>query len=444
MNRSLLITLSCCWLGISDLPADETEPNVVFIMADDLGYGDLTCYDGWIKTPNIDSIAANGIRFTDYHSNGNVCSPTRAALMTGLYQQKVGIPFVVVAAEKNKAHFAGLQDREVTWPEVMRVGGYATGIFGKWHLGYYPNYNPVRHGFDRFVGYISGNVDFISHIDQAGNADWWHGLKLTTEAGYSTHLITEHAVKFINQHANKRPFFLYVPHEAPHYPYQGPRDKADRTVGGEFINHGSREDKKQAYREMVVEMDEGVGEILESLRRHKIVENTIVVFCSDNGATSLGNNGALRGVKGTDFEGGHRVPCVVQWPARYPKGQVNRQLIMAMDWMPTVLGITGLTQHAVRNLDGRNLTKQIEGTRDLTERTVIWNEKTIRRGVWKLMLPQKQLNELSLFKLDEDLSEKHNLAAKYPELVKQLGAELTRMNEQNNASATTQPITEPN
>lgn len=424
--------------------ADQaSRPNIVLIMADDLGYGDLSCYDGWIETPAIDSIAKNGVRFTDYHSNGNVCSPTRAALMTGLYQQKVGIPFVVVAAKNNKAHFAGIQDEETTWPEVMRKGGYATGIFGKWHLGYYPAYNPLRHGFQRFVGYVSGNIDFFSHIDQAGNFDWWHGNELTEEEGYSTHLITEHSVRFINEHANKRPFFLYVPHEAPHYPYQGPGDKADRTVGGKFENHGSREVKKEAYREMVVEMDKGVGQILAALRRNKILENTIVVFCSDNGATALGSNGDLRGTKGTNFEGGHRVPCVVQWPKRVPPGRVNSQLMLSMDWMPTILGATALGDVPVRQLDGHNLMEYITGDRRPVERTVMWNGNTLRSGKWKLMLPQKQLEEVALFDLKSDLSEKINVAAKYPSLVELLKSDLKDLAADALAKATSQPTKAP-
>ena len=443
MIRSLLTALGCWCIFTPMAVTAEDKPNVVLIMADDLGYGDLSCYDGWIKTPSIDSIAINGVRFSDYHSNGNVCSPTRAALMTGLYQQRVGISGVVVAAEQNKAHFTGLQDREVTWPEIMQSAGYATGIYGKWHLGYYPRYNPVRHGFDHFIGYLSGNVDFISHIDQAGNADWWHDQKLTTEVGYSTHLITRHAVGFIDQHANRRPFFLYVPHEAPHYPYQGPNDKADRTVGGEFNNHGSREDKKQAYREMVLEMDRGVGEILECLRRNEILDNTIVIFCSDNGATSLGDNGRLRGTKGTDFEGGHRVPCVVQWPAGFPKGRVSHQLAMSMDWMPTILGITGLSGSVDRKPDGYNLTRAIRSPQVVVERTVVWNESTIRRGKWKLMLPQKKLNHLALFDLHKDLGEMNNLAGNYQAIVKGLESELAVIIARNRSSATKQPTTAP-
>ncbi len=423
--------------------AHAVRPNVVLIMADDLGYGDIGCYDGWIKTPHIDSIARNGVRFTDYHSNGNVCSPTRAALMTGLYQQKVGIPFVVVAAEQNVNHFAGIQPSETTWAEAMKAGGYATGIFGKWHLGYYPRYNPVKHGFDEFVGYVSGNVDFFSHIDQAGNLDWWRNTQLKDEEGYSTHLITEHATEFIDRHANKQPFFLYVPHEAPHYPYQGPGDKADRTVGGEFENHGSRVDKKQAYREMVAEMDKGVGQILKALQKHEIDDNTIVIFCSDNGATSLGSNGQLRGTKGTNFEGGHRVPCVVQWPGTFPKNKTNSQLMLSMDWMATILGITGLREKCSRQLDGHDLTDYILEKRKPGGRTVMWGDSTLRSGKWKLMLPQKQHPEVGLYDLSEDLSESKNLAGKYPAVVELLTADLKDLSGDAKMRATRQPVEAP-
>lgn len=425
-------------IPLLQIEAADERPNVVFIMADDLGYGDLSCYGGWIETPHIDSIAENGLRLTDYHSNGNVCSPTRAALMTGLYQQKVGIPFVVVAAEKSPNHFAGIQAAESTWPEVMKAGGYRTGIFGKWHLGYFEHYNPLLHGFDKFIGYVSGNVDFFSHIDQAGNEDWWNGRKLTPETGYSTHLITKHAVSFI--HANSdSPFFLYVPHEAPHYPYQGPDDKADRTLGGTFENHGSRNDKKAAYREMVTEMDKGVGEILYALRETGLEKNTIVVFCSDNGATSLGSNGALRGTKGTNFEGGHRVPCVVQWPGKYSPGHSNSQLMLSMDWMATILAITSLSDKPKRQLDGINVNEFLLGEKEPLERTVMWNDNTLRSGKWKMMLPQKGIKETLLFDLSEDPSETRNLAEDFPAVVELLTADLLDMANDARAKATKQP-----
>ena len=444
MNRIVRAILISHVLLVCTMKARADSPNVVLIMADDLGYGDIGCYDGWIKTPHIDSIAENGVRFTDYHSNGNVCSPTRAALMTGLYQQKVGIPFVVVAAETNVNHFAGIQPIETTWAEVMRAGGYATGIFGKWHLGYYRQYNPVKHGFDEFIGYVSGNVDFFSHIDQAGNRDWWRNMRLKEEEGYSTHLITKHATEFIDRHANKKPFFLYVPHEAPHYPYQGPTDHAERTVGGEFENHGSRIDKKEAYREMVVEMDNGVGQILQAISRNKLQEKTIVIFCSDNGATSLGSNGHLRGTKGTNYEGGHRVPCVVQWPERFPRNRTNAQLMLSMDWMATILGITRLGKHCNRPLDGLDLTPYILENRKPADRTVMWGDSTLRSGKWKLMLPQKQHAATGLYDLSRDPAESNNLAEEFPAVVELLAADLKDLSDDAKMRATLQPLEAPN
>tara|TARA_B100000700_G_scaffold111307_2_gene125352 strand:+ start:11708 stop:13048 length:1341 start_codon:yes stop_codon:yes gene_type:complete len=438
MMRLQIAVALACLVAVNPAWGESAHPNVVLIMADDLGYGDLSCYDGWIETPHIDSIARNGIRLTDYHSNGNVCSPTRAALMTGLYQQKVGIPFVVVAAEGNTNHFAGLQDTEWTWPEAMAARGYRTGVFGKWHLGYFPQYNPIQHGFDEFKGYVSGNIDFISHIDQAGNEDWWHGKKLKREKGYSTHLITKHSVDFIKRNA-RRPFFLYVPHEAPHYPYQSPNDKADRTVGGDFENHGSRVDKKNAYREMVQEMDKGVGEILTVLKENNLFYNTIVVFCSDNGATALGHNGGLRGQKGTNYEGGHRVPCVVQWPAEFPANRINDQLMLSMDWMATILTLTGGVGVTERQLDGISMSEYLKEDKEPLERTVMWGANTIRSGNWKLLLPQKGIKTKLLFDLESDPGETNNLAESKPDVVKTLLADLRKMATDVEAKATNQP-----
>ena len=430
-----LLVFQLLWVA----PVQGAEyPNVVLIMADDLGYGDLSCYDGWIQTPAIDSIAARGMLMTDYHSNGNVCSPTRAALMTGRYQQRAGIPSVVAAAKNNPAHSWGLQPVENTIAEVLTTRGYQTGIFGKWHLGYFKKYNPTHHGFKQFVGYVSGNIDFISHVDQAGTFDWWHNQELSRESGYSTHLITQHAVEFIKDN-QEHPFFLYVPHEAPHYPYQGPGDKADRTIGGEFNNHGSRLDKKEAYREMVEEMDKGVGDILSALKTTGTYRNTIVIFCSDNGATSLGSNGVLRGHKGTNFEGGHRVPCVVQWPGRISKGSRSDALMMSMDLMPTLLDCTGLSLVPGCTMDGTSMREIWEGEPAVSDRTVVWNGTTLRQGNWKLMLAQKGVKMNSLFNLENDKSESTNVIGKHPDLADDLIDKLNLMNRDLKTNATVQP-----
>lgn len=402
---------------------NANNPNVVLIMADDLGYGDLSCYGGWIQTPHIDAIAKQGILFTDYHSNGSSCSPTRAALMTGRYQQRAGIPSVIAAAPLHPTHYRGLQLPETTIAEYFKQQRYATAIFGKWHLGYFRKYNPTHQGFDKFVGYVSGNIDFRSHVDQSGVFDWWHDLQTSNEEGYTTHLITSHAVDFI--HANKRqPFFLYVPHEAPHYPYQGPSDTAHRTVGGEFNSRGTRADPKEAYREMVEEMDDGVGAIIAALTETSMIDNTIVMFCSDNGATTLGSNGTLRGYKGTNFEGGHRVPCVVQWSGQLEAGKQSTQLIASMDLLPSLFGLAGLKLPKRARLDGMDLSKQIQDPQHPIERTLVWNGVAIRRGGWKYMGAQKGLAADSLFDLSAEIAETTNLIEQYPRIVEGFRVEL--------------------
>ena len=434
----LVVLIMINGLGFSIAPANANKPNVVLIMADDLGYGDLGCYNGWIKTPHIDSIARQGILFTDYHSNGSSCSPTRAALMTGRYQQRAGIPSVIAADLKHPAHYGGLQLHETTIAECFKRQKYASAIFGKWHLGYYPKYNPTHQGFDRFVGYVSGNIDFRSHVDQAGVFDWWHNLTPSTEKGYSTHLITSHAVEFI-RNSKQGPFFLYVPHEAPHYPYQGPKDAAHRTVNGVFNNKGIRTDSKEAYREMVEEMDKGVGAILTALTDEGILHNTIVIFCSDNGATTLGSNGLLRGYKGTNFEGGHRVPCVVQWTNRLESGKQSAQLLASMDLLPSLFGLASLKLPGNVRLDGLDLSNQVLNTQKPIERTLIWNGVAIRRGRWKYMAAQKGLPADSLFDLDSDLSESINKIEQHPSVANAFRVELARWKTEMEKTKTLQP-----
>ena len=394
-----------------------SRPNIVVIMADDLGYGDLSCYDGWIKTPRLDQLAAGGMRFSDFHSSGNVCSPTRAGLMTGRYQQRAGIPGVVFADPARPVHYHGLQTSEVTFAEVLSDAGYATAAFGKWHLGYYPKYNPVHHGFDQFVGYVSGNVDFFSHVDQAGNYDWWHQAEHATEEGYTTHLITKHAVQFIEANKNQ-PFCLYLPHEAPHYPYQGPHDKPLRSVGGAFDNQGERKDIQAAYSEMVVEMDKSVGAVVDTLERLGLAKNTLILFFSDNGANKNGNNGPLRGAKGSNWEGGHRVPCIAYWPGKIATGGRRDQLAISLDVMPTILSAAGVKVPPDRKLDGVDLLPVLLDDQKLSGRQLFWNGKAMRDGDWKLILGGKGGDKVGLYNLTDDLGETNNLADAQPDRVK--------------------------
>ncbi|MFP4058448.1 MAG: sulfatase-like hydrolase/transferase [Candidatus Brocadiia bacterium] len=401
------------------------RPNIVLILADDLGYGDLG-YMGnpRIRTPHLDALAAEGVRFPDFHSSGAVCSPTRAGLLTGRYQQRAGIPMVISAA---RHRHVGLDPGEATFAERLQAAGYATALFGKWHLGYLPKFNPVHQGFDAFRGYVSGNVDYFSHVDQTGRADWWHGDRLEPEEGYVTHLVTRHAVRFIEEH-REGPFCLYVAHEAPHYPYQGPGDEADRAVGGKFPVRGSRRDKAAAYKEMVEAMDASVGQVVAALRRLGLDRQTFVFFFSDNGATPPGSNAPLRGRKGTLWEGGHRVPAIAWWPGRVPAGGVCEEPTLCLDLFPTFIELAGATVPRGLKLDGVSLAPLLlEGER-LGPRTLFWGhgrQRAVRRGRWKLLLGTGgKGDEPRLFDLAESLEEKHDVAPDSPRRVESLLAAL--------------------
>lgn len=444
LSTILYVTIAMRFTADLDA-AQPTQPNIIVIMADDLGYGDISPYDGWIKTPHLERMAAEGVRFTDYHSAGNVCSPTRAALMTGRYQQRAGIPGVVVADPKREVHEHGLQAVEFTFAEAFRKAGYQTGIFGKWHLGYYPKYNPVKHGFDIFKGYVSGNIDFISHYDQSGNYDWWHDAEKAVEEGYVTHLIDKHALNFIREHKD-RPFFLYVPHEAPHYPFQRPGDEGRRSEGvGNKADWAkdkgvTQEQIRERYKVMVEEMDQNVGHILDLLQELKLEKNTFLFFCSDNGAAGKwGDNTPLRGSKGSNWEGGHRVPAIAWWPGTIPAGKTTDQTAIAFDIMPTMLTAAGIELPTERPLDGINLLPVLTEGKTIADRQLVWNGKAVRDGSWKLLIGGKGGEKVALYDLSQDLGEQNNLADQHPDRVQKMQATLKKWDADMKATMTPQP-----
>jgi len=358
--------------------------------------------------------------------------------LTGRYQQRAGIPGVVFADPKRAVHFHGLQTSEVTFAERFSKAGYTTAIFGKWHLGYFRKYNPIHHGFGEFRGYVSGNVDFFLHVDQAGSYDWWHQDQHVEEDGYTTHLITKHAVRFIEENRD-RPFCLYLPHEAPHYPYQGPHDSAERSVDGAFKTSGARSDIKAAYREMVEEMDNGVGEVISTLRRLKLDDRALVFFISDNGANKNGSNTPLRGAKGSNWEGGHRVPCIAWWPGQIAAGTTTDQLAMSLDIMPTALAAAHVDVPADHDMDGIDLMPLLRGKSKPQARQLFWNGKAMRDGNWKLIAGGKGGPKVGLYDLSTDLSEKKNLAEQFPERVVKMRVAIAAWQQDVDATATPQP-----
>lgn len=403
--------------------AYDQPPNLILIMADDLGHAGIGCFGNEeIQTPYLDQLAAEGLRFSNYYANSTVCTPTRAALLTGRYQQRSGMEGVIYV--KGPTREVGMSPNEITLAELLKTQGYATGIMGKWHLGYDKAFFPTEQGFDEFYGYVSGNIDFHSHYDNAGIYDWWHNQDSLIEEGYVTDLITQHALDFIDQHQHE-PFLLYIPHEAPHAPFQGRNDPGYRYPDQEFSYYGPVEDKATAYKEMVEVMDEGIGRIIEKIKTLKLDENTLIVFVSDNGAErDYGHNGSLRGWKTNLFEGGIRVPGITWWPGKIPAGETDLP-VMSFDWMPTFLSLSGTPLPEDLKLDGQDLSGLLLQGDPLPQRPLFWRyraQKVIRDDHWKLLVDEKEGS--MLFNLQADPNETIDLAAEQPELVQKLTQKL--------------------
>jgi N-acetylgalactosamine-6-sulfatase len=347
-------------LGCSTAPAaGRGTANVVVILADDLGYGDVGCYGAPdIKTPEIDRLAAQGVRFTQFYSNGPECTPTRTAFLTGRYQQRVGglecaIGLGGVGRYDDAARLAakgelGLPAEELTIARLLRDAGYETAILGKWHLGYERKFLPDRHGFDRSFGPLGGAVDYFHHCEPDGAPMLRENGEPVRREGYLTDLLADEAVRFLERPRSK-PFFLFVPFTAPHGPYQGPGDRHERPLTAAEWDKGDR----ATFAAMVERMDEGVGRILRALDRSGQGANTLVVFTSDNGGDPRGRNLPFSGRKGGLFEGGIRVPCIARWPGVLPAGAVWDQVGITMDLTASISALAGV--RPPRPFDGVDL-----------------------------------------------------------------------------------------
>ncbi|MDP4938931.1 MAG: sulfatase-like hydrolase/transferase [Verrucomicrobiales bacterium] len=441
-------------------PASERKPNFVIILVDDMGYAGVSCFGNpYFKTPGIDRLAADGMRLTDFHSSGNVCSPTRAGLLTGRYQQRAGIEAVIHPAADHAEHRRGLRKSETTFAELLRGAGYATGIFGKWHLGYphnSPDYHPQEHGFDEFIGYHSGNIDFVSHVGDHNKHDWWHGREETREDGYVTDLINRYAVEFIDRH-HDRPFCLYVPHLAIHNPIQVRGDPVRRTEAGwnRWKTSGEAETLEK-YEGMTLPIDEGVGMIREALERHGIANDTVIFFLTDNGPTPEAPSGdpALRGLKGTVYEGGHKVPFIAAWPGKIAPDRESDAPAMTIDLFPTMLSLAGVSAPPGLELDGVDLSGLLLRGESPAPRPLYWaslgnngaRSEAMREGPWKLVVqhpraaPGSCENErVELYRLDLDPSETVDLSAAEAEITAAMLARLKSWYADARGSAPAQP-----
>ena len=425
-----------CWHRASKAKG----PNVIIIYADDLGYGDLGCYgSSTIRTPHLDRLAEQGIRFTDYRALCSVCSPSRASLLTGRYPSRCGVPFAVGGVYTD----LGLQESEVTVAELLKGQGYRTACIGKWHLGIpagfdfrthagftsRSEFHPNRHGFDLFFGMV-GNTHPDGSTPLLENDDI-----VDPDAHVTT--VTEHftrrAVEFI-QAEPEWPFLLYLPHTRAHAPWMPNPRFAGKSRGG-------------VYGDMVEEMDWSTGEILDALEEAGIAADTLVVFASDNGSSpsaDYGSNGPLRGGKGSTFEGGMRVPCIMRWPLRIAPGRTSDAMVNAMDLLPTVAALAGAQLPGDRIIDGMDLGPLLSGEASAIAGSRVFyyynglNLQAVREGRWKLHLPRgpemlvwwesglRELDEPMLFDLSEDPGESRDVAARHPDVVQRLLAEAAR------------------
>jgi N-acetylgalactosamine-6-sulfatase len=415
-------------------PQNKRRPNIILIMADDLGYGDVGCYGcSDIRTPAIDSLADEGVRFTTFYSNAPECTPTRTALLTGRYQQRVGglecalgignVGRYDDAVRLRQTHDLGLPVEETSIARMLKDAGYATAISGKWHLGYEPKFFPLPHGFDSWFGPVGGATDYFYHIEYTGEPALYENDKPVEREGYLTDLITDEAVGFIRRKKSK-PFFLYVAYTAPHTPYQGPDGKKPEPVPQDNYNKGSRE----TFAAMVERMDRGVGRILKTLNDAGLTDNTLVVFMSDNGANRTGNNSPFSGYKGNLFEGGIRVPCIAKWPGVLAWGMVSDQPCMTMDFSRSIVRAAGTKPPAGREFDGMDILQAVATNQPVKKRTLFWRarrgqwtRKAVRDGNLKYISLQNGSNVKEyLFDLKRDPAENNNLLKKQPENVRKL------------------------
>lgn len=440
MYRSVSKYISCFFvLAVIHMPSTaatvaDRPPNFIIIFTDDQGYNDLGCFDGkHVNTPRIDRMAAEGSKLTNFYVAAAVCTPSRAALMTGCYPRRVGMATGSIHGVLLAGDAKGLNPSEITIAEVLKSAGYTTGLFGKWHLGDQPAFLPTRQGFDEFFG-LPYSHDIHPHNPNQKKRnfpplpllDGEKVIEMDPDADYLTKRFTERAVTFIKENKD-RPFFVYIPHPIPHRPLHASpsfMEDADSGIKQALANEGGGVDYKtrdKLYKQAIAEIDWSVGEILDTLKEQGLDENTLVVFTSDNGP-KVGSARPLRGGKGSAFEGGVRVPTVIRWPGRVPAGQENAQLVTAMDLLPTFARLADAKLAEDRVIDGKNIWPVLTGKAKSPHEAFFYHKgqtlAAVRSGAWKLHLDNGKA--IALYNLDEEIREKTNLIKDNKAIVKKL------------------------
>jgi arylsulfatase A-like enzyme len=424
MHRIVLMSFA---VAVATSPAraqvsSSERPNIVLIITDDVGYGDFGSYGAPdVKTPNIDGLARDGVRLTDFYANGATCTPTRTGLISGRYQQRFALERPLSSATTADSGL-GLAVTGRSLPQLLKNNGYATALVGKWHLGYKPEFSPGAHGFEYFFGFKSGYTDYYQHTGGDGKADLFENDRLVEVPGYMTDLITERAVRFVKQNS-RRPFFIDVAYNAAHWPYQPPDAPSKARDNGRHL--GPFDDStstRASYISMLERADQGVGRILRTLDSLGLRQKTIVIFTNDNGGEWLSRNTPLFHHKGTVWEGGIRVPAILRWPGHIPAGKVSGQVGITMDLTATILAVTGTPIPVEARLDGINLMPVLEGRVPEIERTLFWRvtgarpQQAVRSGDWKLLFDGRAM----LFNVRTDLGERTNLIGERSDIARRL------------------------
>ena len=393
--------------------SQKNQPNIIYIMTDDMGYADLSCYGRKdYQTPNLDKLASQGVKFMNAYAAAPVCTPTRVAFMTGRYPAKTPLGLKEPIEWSSKDSLEGLSPEYPSIATGLKKAGYQTFLVGKWHLGFIPEYSPMRNGFDYFFGFKGGGIDYISHRSpRGGSADLFENDKPVVIEGYMTDLLMNKTIEIIKQ-KHTRPFFISLMFNAPHWPWQAPGDKAYPDTTG-WTTGGSA----AVYAAMMKSLDDAMGSIMKTLDAdQKLAKNTVVIFTSDNGGERFSDMGIYKGMKMQLWEGGIREPAFIRWPGKIKANSTTNQVITTMDWTATILSIAGAK--ASVPLDGIDIMPIVTGKKKEQDRTLYWRifqrrqHKAMRDGKWKYMQDEKGVEYL--YDLTIDPSEKNNLKEKEP------------------------------
>lgn len=399
-------------------------PNIVFIMADDMGYADVSCNGRPdFTTPNIDRIAAKGVRFLQAYANSAVCSATRTALITGRYQYRLPVGLEEPLAVRGNV---GLPPDHPTLPSLLKKRGYGTTLLGKWHLGLLPKYGPLQSGYDHFYGFRGGGVDYYTHAGLDRKEDLWDDDVQVHQMGYLTEVLGSRAVDVVDGYAKSgRPFLISLHFNAPHWPWEGPGDEAEsnRLRSASLIDFDGG--TQRTYQRMIQAMDLQIGRVLEALEARGLAENTIVVFTSDNGGERFADTWPFTGRKTELLEGGLRIPAIVSWPARIPQGRTTEQVAISMDWLPTLLAAAGGAPDPAYPPDGISLLPMLTQNAAPVERKLFWRykanaQRAARDGDYKYL---KILDNTFLFNVVDDPMERANLKERHRDVYERLMAE---------------------